>query len=169
VGRLVLSAGFFTVIAPLMAAGGIPALVLWLTDASIAPVPLLVVGAVLAALGIAVYLWTVFDFITRGRGTPNPYDAPRELVVSGLYRVVRNPMYVGVVSATAGVAAMFGSVVVLAYAAALLIAFHLRVIVYEEPTLARVFGASWESYRRRVPRWLPRVGGQDRRNTARTG
>jgi protein-S-isoprenylcysteine O-methyltransferase Ste14 len=102
-------------------------------------------------------VWCVADFITRGRGTPNPYDAPTRLVVNGLYRLVRNPMYVGLGAVIAGQAALFGSPILAAYGAAALAAFHLRVVLYEEPTLSRTFAASWADYAARVPRWLPRL------------
>jgi protein-S-isoprenylcysteine O-methyltransferase Ste14 len=117
-------------------------------------------GAAVVAAGVAIYAWCVFDFIARGQGTPNPYDAPRDVVVTGLYRVVRNPMYVGVTAVIAGQAVLFRSPWLAAYAGIVLIAFHLRVVLYEEPTLARSFGASWDNYRARVPRWLPRFRGR---------
>ena len=105
--------------------------------------------------GGAVYLRCVRDFATVGRGTPAPVDAPKRLVVAGLYRYVRNPMYVGVLSVVGGWAMFFRSWRILLYAAGLALAFHLFVVFYEEPRLARQYGASYEWYRRAVRRWAP--------------
>jgi protein-S-isoprenylcysteine O-methyltransferase Ste14 len=96
-------------------------------------------------------------FALKGIGTPAPVAPTRHLVVSGLYRHVRNPMYVGVVLAIVGQALWLGSMALLGYAAAVFAAFFLFVLLYEEPALRRQFGAEYESYRRHVPRWLPRI------------
>lgn len=116
-----------------------------------------VVGDFFAALGWLVLLWCARDFAVRGRGTPNPGDPPRALVVDGLYRFVRNPMYVAVVTSILGQAAVYRSRSVLWYAAIVAFGFHLRVVAFEEPKLTELFGDSYADYRRRVPRWLPRV------------
>jgi protein-S-isoprenylcysteine O-methyltransferase Ste14 len=113
-------------------------------------------GLIPIALGAAVYLWCAWNFAVTGRGTPAPIDPPKELVARGLYRWVRNPMYVGVLSAVLGQALLFGAPVVAEYAAAAFVCFHLFVVLYEEPTLAAKFGDSYTRYRRTVPRWLPR-------------
>ena len=97
------------------------------------------------------------SFALKGLGTLAPVAPTRHLVVSGLYRHVRNPMYVGVVSAILGQALWFGSAALLEYAAALWAGFFLFVLLYEEPALKRQFGAEYEAYRRNVPRWLPRI------------
>ena len=110
-----------------------------------------------AVLGWLVLLWCARDFAVRGRGTPNPADPPRALVVDGLYRFVRNPMYVAIVTSLLGQAAMYRSSSVVWYAAIVAAAFHLRVVLYEEPKLTELFGDSYADYRRRVPRWVPRV------------
>ena len=122
------------------------------------------VGVFFAVLGWLVLLWCARDFAVRGRGTPNPADPPRALVVDGLYRFVRNPMYVAIVTSLLGQAAMFRSSAVVWYAAIVAAAFHLRVVLYEEPKLTELFGDSYADYRRRVPRWIPRVAlpGQSR-------
>ena len=104
--------------------------------------------------GVAVYLWCAWDFTVVGRGTPAPNDPPRELVVGGLYRLPRNPMYVGVSLVLLGEAVLFSSALLLLYAALVLCAFHLRVLPYDEPTPRRTFGESYAHYCRRVPRWL---------------
>jgi protein-S-isoprenylcysteine O-methyltransferase Ste14 len=115
------------------------------------------VGAPFLAAGIAVFAWCVWDFAVAGRGTLAPVDPPRVLVTRGLYRRVRNPMYVGVVSILVGEALLRDSATVLAYAGGVWLMFHLFAVLYEEPHLRRQFGASYDDYRRRVPRWLPRV------------
>ena len=114
-------------------------------------------GALPILAGAATYLCCAWDFTFTGKGTPAPIDPPKELVVKGLYRYVRNPMYVGVLLILLGEALLFESVVVILYALLLLSASHLFVVFYEEPTLARMFGASYERYRQSVRRWLPRV------------
>ena len=114
-----------------------------------------VLGLAVAAAGVAVYLWCAVDFIRNGRGTPAPYDPPKTLVVNGLYRTSRNPMYVGVASIILGEAILFRAGALWAYAALVGLAFHLRVLWYEEPALRRLFGESYVKYCAEVPRWLP--------------
>jgi protein-S-isoprenylcysteine O-methyltransferase Ste14 len=113
-------------------------------------------GLAPVAVGAAIYLWYAWDFATFGRGTPFPLDAPKQLVARGLYRFVRNPMYVGVLLAIFGQALWFGSVPTLWYGLAIALAFHLFVIFYEEPALLRQFGDSYAQYLRTVPRWMPK-------------
>jgi protein-S-isoprenylcysteine O-methyltransferase Ste14 len=117
-------------------------------------------GLVPLLVGLAIILRCFVDFIRRGRGTPAPYDPPRELVVIGLYRYVRNPQYVGVVLVVLGEALLTGMVVLFGYAAFFAIGYHLFVKYYEEPTLDRLFGESYARYREAVPRWLPRRPGR---------
>jgi protein-S-isoprenylcysteine O-methyltransferase Ste14 len=114
-------------------------------------------GAVVGTLGAALALACVLTFALVGRGTPAPFDPPRRLVVRGPYRLVRNPMYLGAGLALVGAALVYRSVALVAYAAALLVATHLFVVLYEEPTLRRTFGEDYEAYCRRVRRWLPRL------------
>ena len=113
-------------------------------------------GALLLALGAAIYAWCVWDFATFGRGTPAPIDAPKRLVVRGLYRWTRNPMYVGVLCVIFGWAALYGAPRIAAYGAAVWLLFHLFVRLYEEPTLRGTFPGEYEEYCGRVGRWLPR-------------
>jgi protein-S-isoprenylcysteine O-methyltransferase Ste14 len=115
-------------------------------------------GLALAAAGAWAYLACVYDFVTAGRGTPAPYDPPRNLVSRRLYRRVRNPMYLSLLSVLLGDAISLESPILFAYAAVVAVAVHLFVILYEEPHLARRFGAAYENYRRTVPRWCPRGG-----------
>jgi protein-S-isoprenylcysteine O-methyltransferase Ste14 len=113
-------------------------------------------GVVPLLAGVGFILWCFADFICRGRGTPAPYDPPRELVVAGLYRYVRNPQYVGVVLAVVGEGLLSGAAALFGYAAVLAVGYHLFVTYYEEPTLSRLFGDAYARYRAAVPRWLPR-------------
>lgn len=115
-----------------------------------------VLGAALVLAGAAVVLDSFARFALRGLGTPAPVLPPSRLVVTGLYRWVRNPMYVAIVSAVAGQALLLGDLRALAWAALLWLAFHLFVLGYEEPRLRRTFGAEYDAFRARVPRWIPR-------------
>ncbi len=117
----------------------------------------LAAGAGLAGAGAVVLLWCVRDFYVFGRGTLAPWSPPERLVVVGLYRVVRNPMYIGVLMLVAGTALWRTSPVVGIYAVGLAVAFHVRVVRYEEPWLARTFPGQWGWYVRSVPRWTPRL------------
>jgi formylglycine-generating enzyme required for sulfatase activity/protein-S-isoprenylcysteine O-methyltransferase Ste14 len=112
-------------------------------------------GLVPLLAGLSVIVACFIDFIRRGRGTPAPYDPPRQLVITGLYRYVRNPQYVGVVLVVVGAALLSGAAVLFGYAAFLAVAYHLLVRYYEEPTLSRLFGEAYARYREAVPRWLP--------------
>jgi protein-S-isoprenylcysteine O-methyltransferase Ste14 len=114
-----------------------------------------VTGLVIAIVGAATALWCVLTFAILGRGTPAPFDPPRRLVVRGPYRFVRNPMYIGAAVALTGAAVYYQSLPLFAYVALFALATHLFVIWYEEPSLARAFGADYAAYRARVRRWLP--------------
>ena len=113
-------------------------------------------GAVPLALGVLLLLRCVIDFARVGRGTLAPIDPPRVLVRRGLYRLMRNPMYVAVLTILVGEVLVFASWAIAAWAAVLAVAFHLRVIWYEEPVLRRTFGPAFDDYCRAVPRWIPR-------------
>jgi len=114
-----------------------------------------IAGILILTAGAGIALCCVFVFAWLGRGTPAPFDPPRSLVVRGPYRFVRNPMYIGVATALAGAALYFAAWQLLLYAVALLVCAHLFVMLYEEPTLRRSFGADYEGYCRQVHRWLP--------------
>src|SRR5439155_13741458 len=117
--------------------------------------PLRWIAVGLLAAGIAVAMDGWVRFAIQGRGTPAPTAPPTRLVVTGLYRFVRNPMYVGVLALVVGQALLFGSWPLLGYAAGLWLAFHLFVVLYEEPALRRRFGPTYVAYRGSVPRWIP--------------
>lgn len=116
-----------------------------------------VVGAALFLVGVGIYLWCTYDFLIKGLGTPAPYDPPKQLVRSGLYWWVRNPMYEGILLILAGEALLFHSLALLLYTVIIFIGFHLRVVWYEEPTLAREFGEGYQIYCRKVNRWVPHL------------
>src|SRR3954471_8215145 len=148
----------FFALAPGVVAGVVP---YWLTgwEAEPARAPLQVLGVGLVAAGATVLLHAFARFVREGVGTPAPVAPTEHLVVGGLYRWIRNPMYVAVVSCAAGQAALFGDTALLAYAAGLLALFVAFVKGYEEPTLQRQFGAEYTAYCRAVPGWWPRVRG----------
>ncbi len=114
-------------------------------------------GAVWIIVGIVIGSWCTFDFMIRGRGTPNPLDPPKLLVQLGFYRYVRNPGYVSVAFILLGETLFFRSVSVAIYAAVLLVGIHLLVVLYEEPILRQRYHESYDEYCRRVPRWIPRI------------
>lgn len=120
-------------------------------------VPFGLIGILPIALGAACYLWCAWNFASAGRGTPAPIDPPKVLVARGPYRVVRNPMYVGVVLILLGESVLFASMTLLWYALLLWLCFHLFVVLYEEPTLRRKFGTAYERYCKTVSRWVPRA------------
>jgi len=107
-------------------------------------------------IGGVILLRSFWNFIVEGRGTPAPMDPPRQLVVTGFYRRVRNPMYWGVVLILIGYFLWFGYWLLPPYALLVFIAAHLFVTLYEEPSLKKRFGAAYEDYFKRVPRWIPR-------------
>ena len=111
-------------------------------------------GAALVVCGALIYSWCAWDFVSKGLGTPAPIAAPRVLVVSGLYRFTRNPMYVGVAGVIFGQALFYGASTVAIYGCAVVLAFHLFVLFYEEPTLRRQFAAQYDEYCVKVPRWI---------------
>lgn len=118
------------------------------------------IGLAPLGAGIAIYVWCALDFTVAGRGTPGPWDAPKELVVRGLYRWTRNPMYIGVLLVLLGEAILFQATTLIVYAGLIGLAFYLFVVVYEEPALRSQFGDSYTRYCEAVPRWLPRLRGQ---------
>jgi protein-S-isoprenylcysteine O-methyltransferase Ste14 len=115
------------------------------------------IGILLIVVGSAGLIDSFARFVMDGRGTPAPIAPPERLVVTGLYRYVRNPMYVCVVSAILGQALLLGDAGLLIYCAIVWLGFTLFVIVYEEPTLRSTFGASYAAYCRCVGRWVPRL------------
>jgi protein-S-isoprenylcysteine O-methyltransferase Ste14 len=107
------------------------------------------------ALGLAIYVRCAWEFATRGRGIPAPIDHPKQLVVSGLYRYVRNPMYLGVLLVLIGESLLFRSPSFLIYTLVWLALVHAFIVIYEEPNLHRKFDGSYDAYRTHVRRWIP--------------
>lgn len=130
------------------------AIPLWMAPAYPATRAVHWLGIPTLVLGIAVLLWCVRDFYVAGKGTLAPWSPPKNLVVVGLYRRSRNPMYVGVLTILFGWAVWFMSRDLLAYALFFVVIFHLRVVLFEEPWLARTHGDEWMHYRARVRRWF---------------
>ncbi len=147
----------------LLAPGTIAGLVPWLIShwrmqpPFLGFTPFRAIGIVLIVAGLLVLLESFARFALRGLGTPAPVFPTRQLVVSGLYRYVRNPMYVGVLCINLGQGLLLGSLDVLIYAAIVWLGMHLFVVGYEEPTLRRRYGAEFDFFCRNVPRWIPRV------------
>lgn len=119
--------------------------------------PLWLLGLPAIALGAAIYAWCAWNFMVSGRGTPNIVVGPKALVVRGLYRYVRNPMYLGTMLVLLGEALFLGEAILLVYSAECLIFMLAWVHFYEEPVLRRKFGEAYERYCRSTPRWVPRM------------
>ena len=146
---------FFAFLAlPGMIAGVIP---IWIGLASRGAHAGSPAGFGLVGLGLWLLLWCVRDFYVAGKGTLAPWHPPRHLVVVGLYRRVRNPMYIAVLTIVTGWSVVFGSAWLIVYVFALAVGFHLRIVFYEEPMLRRQFPEEWRAYAAAVPRWLPRL------------
>jgi len=147
---LALRAIFFVLLLPGTVAGYVPFCILSAADQVRVPeLSLSSAGASIVAIaGAVVLLRCVWDFFAKGRGTLAPIDPPRVLVVSGLYRFTRNPMYNGVLALILGEAWLFGSMSLLKYALLVFVLFHLFVVFYEEPALTSQFGESYRVYRR---------------------
>lgn len=145
--------------APGLVAGFVP---WWLTGWQVERplpywLPLRVVGAALLAAGLAVLVHAFVRFVAEGVGTPAPVAPTEHLVVGGLYRYVRNPMYVAVVAVILGQALLLGQPWLLAYGTGIGLVQAAFVRWHEEPALRRRFGAEYDAYRSAVPAWLPRI------------
>jgi protein-S-isoprenylcysteine O-methyltransferase Ste14 len=144
----------FFALAPGVVAGLVPWLLTGWETGDAWP-PLQAIGAVLLVAGAAVLVDAFARFVVEGLGTPAPVAAPERLVVGGLYRHVRNPMYLAVGATILGQALLLGRYGLLAYLAAFAVTVAAFVRLYEEPALTQRFGADYERYRREVPGWLP--------------
>lgn len=155
---LFLRSVFFTILQPGTVAVLIPYWVISSSSDGVLPShqPLRYLGLPLIVIGAATLLWCIWDFFASGRGTISPIDPPKHLVVRGLYRYVRNPMYVAVVIVLLGEAIFFMSQAVLIEAAIFFVLANLFVMLYEEPTLRRKFGDSYKNYTQTVGRWIPK-------------
>jgi len=144
----ILLPGTVTVLVPWLIISGRPVGLNWNPSRALALLPMMV--------GVGVLLRCIWDFAVAGRGTLAPVDPPKDLVVRGLYRYVRNPMYVGVLLVLLGEAWFFNSRALLVYAAGCFVTVHAFVLLYEEPNLRRKFGGSYARYCETVNRWLPK-------------
>jgi len=155
----VLGSALFFVVAPFTLAGLVP---WWVTHWEFRPaffgVDLTrILGGMLIIAGVPGVVDSFARFALEGLGTPAPVAPPQKLVVTGLYRYVRNPIYIALVAVILGQALLFGDERLLWYGALLWLFFHVWVVVIEEPTLKQTFGAEYESFRNNVPRWIPRL------------
>jgi protein-S-isoprenylcysteine O-methyltransferase Ste14 len=156
---LALRSLLWTVLLPGMIAGYIPWR--WFGISQVRPDltnSLDLIGLIVIGIGAALLGTCIWEFASRGRGTLSPVDPPKELVVEGLYRYVRNPMYAAVSTILLGEALLARSTALLLYWAIFFTAANLFVMLYEEPALRRQFGDSYVRYQQRVGRWLPRKG-----------
>ncbi|HET7442786.1 MAG TPA: isoprenylcysteine carboxylmethyltransferase family protein [Terriglobales bacterium] len=149
----------FTVVVPGTVAGYVPYRLLGSRTNPVLDV-FGVPGIIAVALGAVGYFICAWNFAYHGLGTPAPIDPPKTLIVRGLNRYVRNPMYVSVLLVVLGEAAVFHAPKLIFYAAVIWSCAHLFVVLYEEPTLHKKFGPSYEQYRTSVPRWIPRFNPQ---------
>jgi len=155
----VFGSALFFVIAPLVLAGLVP---WWVTQWEFRPaflgVDLIrIIGGILIIVGVPGLVDSFARFALEGLGTPAPVAPTQKLVVTGLFRYVRNPIYIAVVAVILGQGLLFGDSRLLWYGALLWLSFHVFVVVYEEPTLTETFGSEYESFRTNVPRWIPRL------------
>jgi protein-S-isoprenylcysteine O-methyltransferase Ste14 len=155
----ILGSVLFFVAAPVVVAGLVP---WWIMRWEFQPAFLgfevtRVIGVMLIIAGVPGLVDSFARFALQGLGTPAPIAPTQNLVVTGLYRYVRNPIYIALVSVTVGQALLFGDGRLLWYGAVVWLAFHLFVVLYEEPTLRLKFGTEYETFRANVPRWMPRL------------
>src|SRR5579863_5218748 len=155
----VLGSALFLVVAPFTLARPVP---WWVTQWECRPaffgVDLTrIIGGILIIAGAPGIVDSFARFALEGLGTPAPIAPPEKLVVTGLYRYVRNPIYIAVVAVILGQAFLFGDWDLLWYGALLWLFFHVWVVMIEEPTLKQTFGTEYESFRSNVPRWIPRL------------
>lgn len=158
--RAALGSLVFLAVAPGVVAGLLPWLLTgWRAERAVA-LPVRLAGFALVVAGVAALLEAFVRFVAEGIGTPAPVAPTQRLVVGGLYRYVRNPMYLAVGAAIVGQALILGRPGLLVYLLAFALAVAAFVHGYEEPALARSFGAEYDAYRRSVPAWLPRLRGR---------
>jgi protein-S-isoprenylcysteine O-methyltransferase Ste14 len=155
----IVGSAIFLVVAPGIVAGYVPwRICRWHVEAPLLGISSLrLVGVLLIAAGLTVLLDSFARFALQGLGTPAPIFPTRHLVVSGLFRYVRNPMYIAVVSLILGQGLFFGSILALEYGVAVFVGFYLFVLIYEEPTLLKSYGREYEEFCANVPRWIPHL------------
>jgi len=154
---LLLRSIFFTFLFPGTITVLIPYLILRSEAATLKKDWIHLLGLPLIIAGAAGLIWCIWQFFAEGRGTLAPVDPPKELVVHGMYRYVRNPMYVSVLAILIGEAIFFESIGISIETIIFFAATHLFIVYYEEPYLKYQFGPSYENYFRTVGRWIPRL------------
>jgi protein-S-isoprenylcysteine O-methyltransferase Ste14 len=159
-GPAIVGSAIFLVVAPGLVAGVVPWWIShWRMETPFFGTALSrFAGGALLGVGVIGLLDSFARFAFEGLGTPAPIFPTQHLVISGLYRYVRNPMYVAVVSAIFGQALIFADVRLLKYGSLVWLLMHFFVVFYEEPKLTKSFGAEYQTYRRKVPRWIPHFG-----------
>jgi protein-S-isoprenylcysteine O-methyltransferase Ste14 len=145
---LILVPGFMLGVVPVLVIPMLSNLLLWSHST-------LWVAVSFWSTGVGVMIWCAIDFVIHGHGTPAPLDPPRVLLVKGLYRFFRNPMYIGALLIQAGNILFFGTLAQVVYWIFLLVGFNLFIRTNEEPQLRRTFGTQYEAYCHAVPRWIP--------------
>jgi protein-S-isoprenylcysteine O-methyltransferase Ste14 len=155
VTRAVWESVVFFMVAPAVVAGVVPWAITRYAD--LVALPVAVLGLLVVALGFAALIACFVQFVREGRGTPAPIAPTQELVVGGLYRWVRNPMYLAVGAMILGQAVAFASIGVLVWFALFAVAVVSFVAAYEQPTLRNTYGRSYDAYCRAVPAWWPRL------------
>ena len=155
VTRTAWGSALFFLVAPAVVAGAVP----WVITryAGLVEAPVAVLGLVVVALGLVALVACFVQFVREGRGTPAPIAPTEKLVVGGLYRWVRNPMYLAVGAMILGQAVAFASFGVLVWFGLFAVAVVSFVTAYEQPTLRSTFGPSYDAYCRAVPAWWPRL------------
>ena len=156
-GRAALGSFLFFLLAPGVVTGYIPWTLTRWRGGTPYPIPVRVLGGLLVAAGMPVLVQAFVRFVREGAGTPAPVAPTERLVVGGLYRYVRNPMYLAVLSIIIGQALLLARTNLFVYAGVVAFAFVSFVLFYEEPTLRRQFGEEYDRYRRAVPGWWPRL------------
>ena len=116
-----------------------------------------IAGGICFLIGLSLFLWCLYLFAARGKGTLAPWDPPKHLVVTGPYRYVRNPMISGVLMIIAGEALFHGSTSLALWMLTFFLLNQIYFLIYEEPSLESRFGEEYQVYKRSVPRWIPRV------------
>jgi protein-S-isoprenylcysteine O-methyltransferase Ste14 len=154
----------WTILLPGIVAGYVPWRFFGLRRAEVTLSPPRLLGLVGVGVGVVLLATCIFEFARSGLGTVSPLDPPRRLVIRGLYRYVRNPMYLSVTTILLGEVLLTGSRTLAIYWALWFVGANVFVVGYEEPTLRFRFGASYDQYRRDVGRWLPRRAAPKRRD-----
>lgn len=156
---LSLKSAVATIVVPGTACFLIPYLILNGAQISLTPPPgiLQVMAILIAGIGLYMVVWVSTAFVRQGKGTPIPIDPPTQFVITGLYRHVRNPMYVGAILIVLAEAVYFYYAWLVLYALGLWAILHIALVVFEEPQLKKRFGADYEQYLKTVPRWIPKL------------